>query len=51
VHVVNLVDIDWKAFDQECRGIVNEIAEKFLDLGIDDGNHSNEYGQDLIQKQ
>jgi hypothetical protein len=29
---------------------VNEISEKFLDLGLDEGNHSD-FGQDLIEKQ
>lgn len=43
----NFIDIDWKAFENECRGVVNDIAEKFIDLGLDEGNHS-EYGQDLI---
>ena len=45
-----IIDIDWKAFEKDCRDIVNEIADKFWDLGLDDGNRSD-YGQDLIQKQ
>ena len=42
-----ITDIDWKAFEKDCRDIVNEIADKFWDLGLDDGNRSD-YGQDLI---
>jgi hypothetical protein len=38
-----------KAFEAECRKIVNDISDKFLDLGLDDGNHSD-YG-DLMHKQ
>ena len=44
------LDFDRKAFEQECRKIVNDISEKFLDLGLDEGNHSD-FGQDLIEKQ
>ena len=44
------VDFDWKAFEADCRKIVNDISEKFLDLGLDEGNHSD-FGQDLIEKQ
>ena len=45
-----LVDFDWKTFEADCRKIVNDISEKFLDLGLDEGNHSD-FGQDLIEKQ
>ncbi len=38
-----LIDFDIKAFEAECRKIVNDISDKFLDLGLDDGNHSD-YG-------
>jgi hypothetical protein len=49
-NLLNMItDIDWKAFEKDCRDIVNEIADKFWDLGLDDGNRSD-YGQDLIQK-
>jgi hypothetical protein len=29
---------------------VNEISDKFIDLGLDEGNHSG-YGQDMMLKQ
>jgi hypothetical protein len=45
-----LVDFDWKTFEADCRKIVNDISEKFLDLGLDEGNHSD-FGHDLIEKQ
>lgn len=43
------VDFDMKAFENECRKIVQDISDRFLDLGLDDGNHSD-YGN-LMQKQ
>jgi len=35
------VDLDWKAFEQECKKIVNEVSEKFIDLGLED--HESDY--------
>lgn len=37
-----------KAFENECRKIVNDISDRFLDLGLDDGNHSDY--ENLMQK-
>ncbi|CDW71837.1 px domain containing protein [Stylonychia lemnae] len=42
-------NFDIKTFEAECRKIVGDISDKFLDLGLDDGNHSD-YGN-MIQKQ
>jgi len=35
------ISIDWKAFEQECKRIVNEVSEKFIDLGLED--HESDY--------
>jgi hypothetical protein len=39
-----------RQLEAECRKIVDEIQEKFIDLGLDEGNHSD-YGDDLYNKQ
>lgn len=44
-----ILDFDWKAFESDCKKIVKEISDRFIDLGLDD--HNSEYGQDLLQKQ
>jgi hypothetical protein len=38
---LSFVDFDWKTFEQECRKIVNDINDRFLDLGLDEPNHSD----------
>eukprot|EP00347_Sterkiella_histriomuscorum_P011387 403372652 len=43
-------NFDVKAFENECRKIVNDISDKFLDLGLDDGNHSD-YGNMMIKQE
>lgn len=40
---MNIIDFDARAFEAECRKIVQEISDRFLDLGLDEGNHSD-YG-------
>lgn len=35
------VAIDWKAFEAECKKIVHEISDRFIDLGLDD--HESDY--------
>jgi hypothetical protein len=39
-----------RAFEAECKKIVNDISDKFLDLGLDEGNNGSDYGN-LMQKQ
>ena len=39
-----------KAFEAECRKIVHDISERFLDLGLDDGNHSD-YGNMMLKQE
>ena len=41
------LDIDWKAFEAECKKIVNEVSEKFIDLGLED--HESDYGAGEVQ--
>ena len=41
------VDIDWKPFEEECKNIVNEIGNRFIDLGLED--HETDYGADQLQ--
>ena len=41
----NAVDIDWKAFESECKKIVHDIADRFIDLGLDDHESDYEAGQ------
>lgn len=34
---INLfLGIDWKAFEAECKKIVHDISDRFIDLGLDD---------------
>jgi hypothetical protein len=33
-----------RAFEAECKKIVNDISDKFLDLGLDEGNNGSDYG-------
>jgi hypothetical protein len=37
------LDFDAKAFEAECRKIVQDISDRFLDLGLDEGG-SHDYG-------
>lgn len=41
------LDIDWKPFEEECKNIVNEIGNRFIDLGLED--HETDYGADQLQ--
>jgi hypothetical protein len=43
------VDFDLKAFENECRKIVNDTSDRFLDLGMDEGNQSDY--ENMIMKQ
>lgn len=47
--LTHTVDFDAKAFEIDCRKIVQDISDRFLDLGLDEGGHSD-YGN-LMQKQ
>lgn len=49
IILINLlnVDIDWKTFEEECKNIVNEISNRFIDLGLED--HETDYGADQLQ--
>lgn len=38
------LDIDWRPFEEECKHIVNEISNRFIDLGLED--HETDYGVD-----
>ena len=44
---LNYLDIDWKTFEEECKNIVNEISNRFIDLGLED--HETDYGADQLQ--
>ena len=44
------IEFDWKGFEEQCKGIVHDTNEKFIDLGQDDGPQSA-YGDGLMQKQ
>jgi len=35
--------MNWKQFENDCRKIVQDISNKFIDLGVDDGNNSEQY--------
>jgi hypothetical protein len=39
--------IDIRALEIECKRIVQEISEKFIDLGIED--HEDDYAADQLQ--
>lgn len=42
--------IDMRALEQECKKIVHEISERFIDLGLED--HEEDYAADqLMEKQ
>lgn len=41
------LDIDWRPFEEECKHIVNEISNRFIDLGLED--HETDYGVDQLQ--
>ena len=49
IILINLLylDIDWKTFEEECKNIVNEISNRFIDLGLED--HETDYGADQLQ--
>jgi len=49
IIIINLyyLDIDWKTFEEECKNIVNEISNRFIDLGLED--HETDYGADQLQ--
>ena len=42
-----LLDIDWRVFDEECKRIVKEVSDKFIDLGMDD--HQSDYAAAELQ--
>jgi len=44
-----LIDLDYKALEQDCKKIVQEISGRFIELGLDD--HHSDYGQELQAKQ
>ena len=41
------IEFDWKGFEEQCKGIVHDTNEKFIDLGQDDGPQSA-YGDGLM---
>ncbi len=41
---------DLKEMEAQCKNIVHDISEKFIDLGLDEGDHSV-YGAYMLQKQ
>lgn len=43
------LDFDWKAFDTECKRIVAEISDKFIELGLDE--QASDYDNDMATKQ
>lgn len=47
--LILVIDFDCKEFENECKKIVHEINEKFLDLGLDDGHESNQW-QEMVVK-
>lgn len=42
--------MNWKQFENDCRKIVQDISNKFIELGVDDGNNSEQY-QEMLEKQ
>ena len=42
--------MNWKQFEGDCRKIVQDISNKFIDLGVDEGNNSEQY-QEMLEKQ
>lgn len=40
------IAIDWKGFEAECKNIVKEISNRFIDLGLED--HESDYGADQL---
>lgn len=41
------IDIDWKAFEAECKKIVHDISDRFIDLGLED--RESDYAADQLQ--
>lgn len=39
--------LDWKAFEAECKKIVHDISDRFIDLGLDD--HESDFGANELQ--
>ena len=39
--------LDWKAFEAECKKIVHEISDRFIDLGLED--HESNFGANELQ--
>jgi hypothetical protein len=44
---IMVIDIDWKTFEAECKRIVHEISDKFIDLGLDD--HESDFAAGELQ--
>ncbi len=45
--IIYYVASDWKGFEAECKNIVKEIGNRFIDLGLED--HESDYGADQLQ--
>ena len=44
------IEFDFKELERQCQQIVQEISTKFIDLGLDEGPHS-EFGEGMLEKQ
>lgn len=42
-----IIAIDWKAFEAECKKIVHDISDRFIDLGLDD--HESDFAAGELQ--
>jgi hypothetical protein len=47
ITLIILIDIDWKRFEEECKKIVKDIQDKFIDLGLDD--HESDFAAGELQ--
>jgi len=41
------IALDWKAFEAECKKIVHDISDRFIDLGLED--HESDFGANELQ--
>ncbi len=47
ISITIIIALDWKAFEAECKKIVHEISDRFIDLGLED--HESDFGANELQ--